>query len=166
MACPARLHFPLFTGVALLLSGCGGGSSSPGQGKTAKLYGVVLFADKTRVKVGQIVVVSEDGLQRAVGEILRDDGVYVVEKAPVGKVRIGITTPDPSTLLPPDPEAKPVPGSPPDPNAPSKEERAEMERRRKAYVPLPEKYADPRKSELSTTVEEDKENRHDIILKR
>jgi hypothetical protein len=158
---------PLLALVAALLAGCSG---QPGTGT---LTGKIRLG-KTPLKVANITVVSEDGKRRAVGTVLSDDGTYVVEKAPAGKVKLAVSVPTPQELTPP-PEPDKLPGLPgtakgvgEPPSAPGMPEdvRAHLSLLAKKVIPIPAVYANPDESNLGTTVEANQDNVYDIVLKR
>ncbi|MCI0458947.1 MAG: hypothetical protein L0Z62_18470 [Gemmataceae bacterium] len=124
--------------------GCGGQT-------TGTLVGKIRLG-KNPLKVGSVAVYSEDGKRSGMGEIIDDDGTYLVRKAPAGKVKIGITVPTAEELLPPDPNMDP-------------ELRKHLAAQVKKLVPIPDVYADPDKSKLTTTVEPNVETTYDIDLK-
>lgn len=74
--------------AAFSVTGCGGGKSGP----RAKLSGTITLDGKP-VTIGEIIVYSEDGKDQGLGHVDKD-GIYTVEKAPLGKVRISIRKPD------------------------------------------------------------------------
>lgn len=113
--------------VLVLLSGCQ--RSAP----VAQVTGTVTFNGKL-VTSGDVVLVGNDGRSPPPGRV-RADGTYVIEGAPVGKVKVGFFNP------PPPPLPAPKVGS-----ATVDEELVQMRESAKLYTPTPAKYAEPSQS--------------------
>jgi hypothetical protein len=118
--------------VALVVAGCGGG--------TGTLTGKVSYQGKP-VVMGSVFVQAADGTRRVSN--IEPDGTYTVLNMPVGPVMIAVNSPEP-----PDPKAlagrAPRAGAKPAPAAPAVD--------RSKWVRLPDKYADPAQSDVTTTV--------------
>ena len=111
--------------LGLTVLGCAGE-------RTGTLTGKVGLAGKP-LPGGQVMVHGEGG-KTAAGAIA--DGAYTIPNAPVGPVKVSVRTfaPSPKVVNPTDPNAGKDTGPPP------------------AYVKIPDKYSDPDKSGLTTTV--------------
>jgi hypothetical protein len=130
--------------LVLALAGCGGG--------TGTLTGKVTHKTKT-VVYGTVMVVGADGITRS-GNI-EPDGTYKVEDVPAGAVKLAVVSPEPidPKHLPkhtgrPGMEGKPAPYPTVD---------------RARWFKVPDKYGDPEKSGLTTTVRAGA-TPHDITL--
>lgn len=135
-------------GLALTLagSGCGAGTGDV-KGK--------VFQKQKPVVFGTVLIVGKDGLPRF-GPI-NEDGSYLVEEVPVGPVRIGVNSPDPTTpLFNKDDEKKGRPRPP--------EDQKRLAALKKKWSPLPSSYGDVTTSDLTLEVHRG-ENAHDIELK-
>lgn len=109
----------------LAAAGCGGG--------TGELAGTVTYQDKP-LRQGTVLVAAGDGSTQS--GVIRDDGSYTVTNVPAGPVKIAVTSPDPRSVK----VARRKKDEKPPPPDTSK------------WFAIPEKYADPAKSELTTTV--------------
>lgn len=124
-------------GVALVaLAGCGAGRGD--------LSGTVSYQGKA-VESGSVAAVGSDGQPRT-GFIA--DGRYEVKDLPAGPVKLAVSSPDPGKV-----PRRSLRGGP----APAKADRT-------GWFPLPEKYADLSKSELTADLTAGP-NTHDIDLK-
>jgi len=115
---------------------------------TATVTGKVSYQDKT-VKGGVVMFVVENkgSMQGPISE----DGSYTVKDVPAGPVKVCVDT---SSMNPATASAAPKYAPPKDAVAPQGfgsggPDRAELKRR---YVAIPERYADPAKTTLTTTV--------------
>ncbi len=117
--------------------------------------GKVTFRGKP-VYTGSVIIVGKDGV--AVAGPIETDGTYVVQKAPVGEVTVGVVSKDPVYLHRVGllrQSRTPVPASAL--NAPTGFER-------KKWFPIPKEYEEPVHSGLAFTVKKG-ENQYDIELK-
>jgi len=117
--------------------------------------GKVTFRGKT-VYTGAVVIVGKDGI--AAAGAIETDGSYIVQKAPVGDVAIGVISKDPiylhhmTTLRS---SRTPVPAS---------AFRAPSGIDRKKWFPIPKDYEEPVRSGLTFSVKKG-DNQYDIELK-
>ena len=140
--CPRLQRWAILLPVAMSVALVGCGSS------TGTVTGKVTFKDKV-VKGGIVMFVAEGkpSAQSQIGE----DGSYSVKDAPAGSVKICVDT---SSMDPSKASTAPKYAPPKDAQAPEGfgsggPDRDEMKRR---YVEIPEKYADPKTTTLTTTV--------------
>jgi hypothetical protein len=116
------------------VAGCAGG--------TGTLTGTVTYQGKP-VVFGAVTVQAADGSRR-MGNI-EPDGTYTVTNVPTGRVTIAVSSPEPPAPAPASaPSRLARPGYSPPPPAPAVD--------RSKWVKLPDQYADPVQSELTTTV--------------
>jgi hypothetical protein len=132
---------------ALLVApaGCGGGGK-------AEVTGRVTHQGKA-VVVGTVVFQGPDGL--AMPGPISADGSYRVTGVAAGKALIGVVSRDPGPTVAAKGRVNTKPGRDPDEAPPAAD--------RRKWFPLPEKYEDPTKSGLSTTLKAGS-NEHDIDL--
>lgn len=124
----------------LALMGCGP--------TVAKVSGKVSYQDK--VVKGGIVMFVVEGKGTSQGRI-NEDGTYSIPDVPAGTAKVCVDT---SSLNPAKVSSTFKYSAPKDAKAPegltgSGPDRAEMERR---YVSIPERYADPNKTTITTTI--------------
>jgi hypothetical protein len=140
---------------ALAAAGCGAAPAG-------KLSGKVTLDGKA-VRGGTVLVVSANGIGRS-SAIIGADGTYVLEKAPVGKVKLAIAPPPAPPGM-----AAPPPGAPKPPAAPKQVRMPDItEEESQAYSSLkdlPDRYQDAEQSGLTFEVHEG-ENTFDITLSR
>ncbi len=128
--------------LAVLLSGCGGGSNLP-EGETGTVSGKVTFQGQTSVPEGSVVLFmrDKDGLM-ATGKV-GSDGAYSLtmregSTVVTGKYRISVTPPNPTESMDQDEIMKrQMEGTLPDPAA---------------VKEVPEKYRSPESSPLNFEV--------------
>jgi hypothetical protein len=122
---------------------------------TCNVTGKVTFRGKP-VYTGSVIIVGKDGVAAA-GPI-ETDGTYVVQKAPVGEVTVGVVSKDPvylhriSQLRS---SRTPIPAS-----ALSTPTGLD----RKKWFPIPKEYEEPVRSGLSLSIKKG-DNQYDIELK-
>lgn len=140
----SRFGFAVGLLASLFLLGCG--QSGPPR---ATVTGQVKYKGEP-LPMGSITFVGENNV---VASAPIQNGSYTMPNAPVGKVKIAITTP---TITPQDQkqfkqviEGKTTGGATPPPK----------------MVPVPEKYTNPETSTLTYTVTTDPKQSHDIELK-
>ncbi len=140
-ACQRRTKWALgfMLGISLAAVGCGGSSSATITGK--------VYYNDAPLKGGNVSFMTKDQKVIRLSEI-SEDGGYTIEKMPTGEALITVDT---SGLKPPAqkmPANKPPPGKEPPPGykPPDFEERA------KRYVPIPDRYSDPKQSGLTYQV--------------
>jgi hypothetical protein len=134
--------------IALLLfTGCGG---------TGDLSGKVTYNGKP-VVYGTVVVMGSDGITKS--GTIQPDGSYTVSGIRTGTAKIAVSSPQPPGSVPPkkggrdrEDDDKPPVNDPPAPPEVIKN-----------WVPIPNKYGDPAKSEI--TVEVKSGQKFDIELK-
>ncbi|HKI33371.1 MAG TPA: hypothetical protein VKA46_16070 [Gemmataceae bacterium] len=114
--------------------------------QVAKVSGKVTFQKKT-VPSGTVTFLSDDN--RVETAEIQEDGSYTMAKAPVGPVKIAVTTYQPWAP----PTKSQVPGQPPE--APPAQ---------KPFVKVPDTYRNPETSGLTWVVELG-EHTHDLELK-
>lgn len=139
---------------SLILPGCSSANMPIGQ-----LAGNVVYK-KTVIRIGTVSVLSEDGKTRQQGAI-NAEGVYLVDKVPVGKVKITVQFPD----LPDSMKVKQLAGSGPTP----KELKlpglsAEEETLYKSIASLPEHILNTSSYFFVHEIKEGKLNQFDLIL--
>ena len=131
---PVRFGPCLLAPLLLALAGCGGGPASV-TGKVAHQGKPLVF--------GTVIVQGSDGVPMT-GMIL-PDGTYAVEGVASGKVKIGVVSRDPG-------RGAYRPGQAgrrdKEPAADAKPPPPELGK----WFPVPEKYEDPEKSGLTTTL--------------
>jgi hypothetical protein len=141
--------FPVlaFALVAVLNGGCGAGKGS--------IEGKVTYKGKP-LPVGTVSVFAGDN--QVLSGTIAADGSYRVLGVPAGTAILTVATPPPA---PPAfvPAVKPPPIQ--DPNYP----KEMLPNPTVKTVPIPKRYADPKESNLSVTVERDKVTSLDIDLK-
>jgi hypothetical protein len=137
-------------GISLAAAGCDGSS-------TATITGKVYYNDAP-LKGGNVSFMTKDQKVIRLSEI-SEDGSYTIEKMPTGEALITVET---SGLKPPAqkmPANKPPPGVEP----PAGYKPLDFEERAKRYVPIPDRYSDPKQSGLTYQVQKGKQQ-HDIKL--
>ena len=123
---------------------------------TGTVTGKVTFRGKP-VYTGSVIIVGKDGVAAA-GPI-ETDGTYVVPKAPVGEVTVGVVSKDPvylhriSQLRS---SRTPIPAS-------ALTNPTGIER--KKWFPIPKEYEEPVHSGLTFSVQKGDNNKYDIELK-
>jgi len=132
---PGTDCFICFFGLLLVVSG--GCRRSP---PVAQAVGSVTLNGKV-VTSGDVVMVGSDGRSVPPGRV-RADGTYVIERLPVGLVKVGFFNPPP----PPLPAGRAA-------SAGGDEELVQMREAAKRYVPTPAKYADPSQSGIEFVLE-------------
>jgi hypothetical protein len=130
--------------LATALAGCAAGK--------ADVTGKVTYQGKA-VTFGTVVVRGPDGLD--IPGTINPDGTYRVPGVAAGKALIGVVSRDPGPGAAAKGRANPKPGRDPDEAPPAAD--------RRKWFPLPDKYEDPSKSGLSTTLKAGA-NQHDINL--
>jgi hypothetical protein len=145
-----------FATVYLLLLVCLALVFLPGCGKKARatVKGKVSFM-KQHLTAGTVSFIAADG--RNGSSIIKSDGTYAVNDAPVGEVTITVTTPKRAPV----PETKPPPGMkgmPKEFQPPDAEEPKAVR-----VVPAPEKYGKVETSTLKFSVQPGTQD-HDIEL--
>ena len=116
----------LLIGVfAVLMGGCGG--------KTGELTGRVTFQNK-KLQQGTVLVAASGGSMHS--GVIQSDGTYTIPGIPVGPAKIAVNCPDPR-------EVKVIPRK-------KEEKRAAVDVSK--WTAIPEKYADPKESGLSTEI--------------
>jgi hypothetical protein len=128
-----RLILGLLLVLAAAATGC------PGGGR-AKVRGKVTYKG-TPLTMGKVILVSEDGKVQDTAPI-QPDGTFEMDKAPTGKVKVGVANPPPLG----------APGGPPLTGSPNDEETKQARAIASKFVPSPQKYTDPDKSNLTATV--------------
>jgi hypothetical protein len=146
-----HFYFPLTVGVmllAMLSAGCGG--------NTAEVSGTVKYQGKA-LPSGKVTFISEDGKIMEFA-MIDSDGSYKITKAPLGSVKITVTTPPSSQDGGPEAAkdlmkdaGKHMPGTGP-------------KKSTEKVVPIPGNYGDPQKSGLTYEVKKGSQQ-HDIDLK-
>jgi hypothetical protein len=126
--------------TALALTGCGG---------TADLSGKVTYQGKP-VVYGSVVVIGSDGVPKS-GEI-KPDGTYRVNGVKVGSAKVAVSSPRPPGSDPP----KKVRERGDDGDKPPPEVTPAPPEVIKNWFPIPNKYGDPAKSELTVDVQSGK----------
>ena len=122
---------------------------------TGNVTGKVTFRGKP-VYTGSVIIVGKDGVAAA-GPI-ETDGTYVVRKAPVGEVSVGVVSKDPVYLHKISvmrSSRTPVPAS---------ALRTPSNLERKKWFPIPKEYEEPVRSGLTFAVKKG-DNQYDIELK-
>jgi hypothetical protein len=99
----------------------------------AQVVGAVTLNGKV-VTSGDVVLVGSDGRAPPPGRV-RGDGTYFIERAPIGRVKVGFFNPPPPAL----PAGGAASGS-------AEEELLQMREAAKSYTPTPAKYAEPSQS--------------------
>ena len=128
--------------VALLtLAGCGAGSGD--------LSGTVTYKDMA-LRQGTVVIAAADG--SSLSGTIQDDGSYSVKNIPQGLAKIGVSSPDPKTV---------VVAQRKDKGAPKTQATAGDN---STWVPIPPKYSDAPSSGLTFTIKSG-DNKHNIELK-
>lgn len=131
-----RVAFAILAGcLGLFAAGCGGG-------QTATVAGTVKYRN-TPLTAGSVTI-QVPGKRPATGPISAD-GTYRVENAPVGNATISVQTPLPAA--PAAANAGPVPGG------------AAVVK----VVPIPKRFADPEKSNLSAVIASGGQQHHITI---
>jgi hypothetical protein len=130
--------------LGLLLAGCGGPKTGSVSGR------VTLEGDP--LPSGRVTFFGEHG--EVAGDDIGADGRYTVAKAPVGNVKVTVTTQPPPSTDKPDLVMKM------DKHEGTPKEMASD----KKYVPIPPRYRDPDKSGLGLTVKEGEQD-YNIDLK-
>jgi hypothetical protein len=124
--------------VVLAAAGCGGG--------TADVSGKVTYQGKP-VVFGTVLVIGSDGVPKA--GAIQKDGTYRVSDVKIGAAKVTVSSPPP-------PGARKATGGRDGRDAPDDERRVADEpvdpELVKSWFPLPERYADPAKSDLTTDV--------------
>jgi len=139
----------------LLTAGCGGKGAVSGK---------VLYQGKP-VPAGTVSFVLEGG--GVVSSIIGEDGSYTIQNVPPGTVKITVET---ISARPPSVQERRGQKKGPESKAPefmmkySKEKDPKVAEREKRYVPIPEHYSDPARSNLTYVVKSGKQE-HDIDLK-
>lgn len=131
-------------GISLAAAGCGSSSNTSITGK--------VFYKDAPLKGGNVTFMTQDQKIIRLSEI-DEDGGYTIDKMPTGEALITVDT---SGLKPPKqkvPVNKPPPGVEPPPGY----KPADPEEKAKRYVPIPEKYADPKQSGLTYQVKKGKQ---------
>jgi hypothetical protein len=134
--------YPLFvplTGFALLLSGCDSGKYTPLPETGATLEGKVTYGNQD-ILVGLVIVTGGEG--PSAQDFIGEDGRYKLKNVPLGQVTIAVNV------------------KAGDGNLMSK--RMSGQKVPKTIL-IPEKYTDPKTSEIKTKVEKG-ENKFDIII--
>jgi hypothetical protein len=135
----------LFSALVLAMAGCGGNDST--------LTGQVTYQGQP-VIFGAVIVHCADGIGRS--SSIGPDGKYAVGNLPTGPVKITVESPelpDPAARRPRPPRSEGPAETPP--------EYKPLDRSK--WVRLPDKFADPDKSGLTTTLKRGT-NRLDIPL--
>jgi len=127
-----RRVLPLVLLLAVAAGGCGR--------KTAPVRGKVTYMG-TPLTMGTVIIISDDGLTSVRGPI-QPDGTYEIAKAPIGKVKVGVSNPPPMGA----PGGQALSGSPDDPET---KQAAALAAK---YVPSPDTYTHPDKSGLTEEV--------------
>jgi hypothetical protein len=143
----------------LLTAGCGGKGAVSGK---------VLYQGKP-VRAGTVSFVLEGG--GVVSSLIGEDGSYTIQNVPPGTVKITVETASARPLFVQDSgQERRGQKKAPDSEAPefmmkySKEKDSRVAERGQRYVPIPEQYSDPAKSNLTYVVKSGKQE-HDIDLK-
>lgn len=131
----------VFGAVCLAMAGCGAG--------VGDLTGKVTSGDKA-VCSGTVIVASAGGTSHT-GPI-QDDGTYTVQGVPGGTAKVGVTSPNPKTMVVARRKEKDAPKS-----------EVTLPDAAKWFA-IPDKYADPNTSGLTTTIKSGK-NDFNIELK-
>jgi hypothetical protein len=124
------------------ISGCGPGKASVG--------GKVTYKGKP-LAMGTVFMSGSDGV--AVTAAINADGTYRIDSMVPGLTKVGVSSPKPVS---PQIVAQARKGRPPAPNAPPPQDAAN-------WFEVPEKYVDPRTSELTVTLKPG-DNVHNIEL--
>jgi hypothetical protein len=127
----------------MVLSGCSGEPNATVSGK-------VTYKGKP-VTSGVVVLVGQGGQASAPG-VVREDGTYVITKAPVGPVKVSFDNPPP--YLPPQAYQR---------QAPMDKETKEAIKLASRYSPTPPQYKNPALSGLSVELKRGS-NQFDIAL--
>jgi hypothetical protein len=136
----------------LLTAGCGGKGAVSGK---------VLYQGKP-VPAGTVSFVLEGG--GVVSSLIGEDGSYTIQNVPSGTVKITVET---ASARPPSAQEGRGPKAPKAPEFMmkySKEKDPKAAERGKRYVPIPEQYSDPARSNLTYVVKSGKQE-HDIDMK-
>jgi hypothetical protein len=135
-------RYPLFvplTGFALLLSGCDSGKYTPLPETGATLEGKITYKDQN-VLVGLVIAKGAEG--PSAQDFIGEDGRYKLQNVPLGEVTIAVNV------------------KAGDGNNMSKHMAGKAVPR---TIFIPEKYTDPKTSDIKTKVEKG-ENKFDIII--
>jgi hypothetical protein len=161
MTCQSLFGLALLPTLSLFLTGCGGTHSG------ARLEGKVTL-DGAPLATGEVVVVAEDGSKTDRGPIVA--GEFLIEKAPVGPVKVYLSIPP----MPLDPNAGPLPlpgrpALPPPPKErPARPGSPEISPETKLALEFADKvptvYRTAKTTPLKHTVELG-DNHYDVILK-
>ncbi len=135
--------------VILLTAGCGSKGAVSGK---------VLYQGKP-VSAGTVSFVLEGG--GVLSSPIREDGTYTIQNVPPGEVKITVET---TSARPPSVQERPGQKAPEFMMKYVKEKDSKLAERAKRYVPIPEQYSDPAKSNLTYVVKSGKQE-HDIDMK-
>lgn len=128
-------------GLALVAAiGCGG---------TTNVSGKVSYQGKP-VVYGSVVVVGADGVPK--GGPIQPDGSFQASGVKIGPAKIAVSSPQPPGFGGAK-KARTSSRDDPDDRAPADAGISASPEVLKAWVPLPPKYADPQKSELTATIQ-------------
>jgi hypothetical protein len=145
-----RIRFCTPLVFLVLLGGCGD--------RAATLSGNVTYQGRT-VTSGSVIVVNADGTAKS--GVIEPDGTYTVEGVKLGRVKIGVFSPDPaharSILKADENRAKTV-------RRTAKKARPAGKAAAGGWFPLPHNLGDPDKSGLACDVTES-HIQHDIDMK-
>jgi hypothetical protein len=146
--------------LLVVVAGC---SAAPAAGPSGKLTGKVEYRGKP-VRIGTVLVLSEDGKHKSSGSIC-PDGTYVVADAPLGKVKLLLQVPPlPESLRKKQPPGVQAPPMPKSPEAPPEELSPQQLELFQSIMNLPQKYSEPGTVSWTAAVKEGQDNRCDLKL--
>jgi hypothetical protein len=142
----------VFVIVSVGLTGCGK--------KTGKVHGKVTLGDKA-VKSGQVMIIASDNL--AYPASIDAQGNYVSSDVPAGVAKLAVTSPDPSggaAAARAGRGKREIDGKPID--APKADGAADP----KNWFPIPDRFSDWERSNITVTIGSGEDQRFDIDLSK